>query len=98
MVCHGPENHRWKIFSDSLARLAFLLFILFSIPVGFHHQLLEPGISHEWKFIQVVLTFAVIIPSLMTAFALFATFEMRGRSLGGKGLFGWFKKTSMERR
>ncbi|MFD2637953.1 b(o/a)3-type cytochrome-c oxidase subunit 1 [Piscibacillus salipiscarius] len=87
-----PKIIGGKIFSDSLARLAFLLFILFSIPVGFHHQLLEPGISHEWKFIQVVLTFAVIIPSLMTAFALFATFEMRGRSLGGKGLFGWFKK------
>ncbi|RPF53224.1 b(o/a)3-type cytochrome-c oxidase subunit 1 [Aquisalibacillus elongatus] len=87
-----PKIIGGKIFSDSLARLAFLLFILFSIPVGFHHQLLEPGISHEWKFIQVVLTFAVIIPSLMTAFALFATFEMRGRSLGGKGLFGWVKK------
>ncbi|MGM8216099.1 b(o/a)3-type cytochrome-c oxidase subunit 1 [Bacillaceae bacterium W0354] len=81
-----------KIFSDSMARLAFLLFILFSIPVGFHHQLLESGISEGWKFLQVILTFAVIIPSLMTAFALFATFEMRGRSLGGRGLFGWFKK------
>ena len=28
----------------------------------------------------------------MTAFALFATFEMRGRELGAKGLFGWLKK------
>jgi cytochrome c oxidase subunit I len=87
-----PKIIGGKIFSDSLARLAFLLFILFSIPVGFHHQLLEPGISHGWKFFQVVLTFAVIIPSLMTAFSLFATFEVRGRNLGAKGLFGWFNK------
>ncbi|GEL77554.1 b(o/a)3-type cytochrome-c oxidase subunit 1 [Tenuibacillus multivorans] len=87
-----PKIIGGKIFSDSLVRLAFLLFILFSIPVGFHHQLLEPGISEGWKFVQVVLTFAVIIPSLMTAFSLFATFEMRGRRLGGKRLFGWFKK------
>ncbi|MDQ0271022.1 cytochrome c oxidase subunit 1 [Cytobacillus purgationiresistens] len=81
-----------KIFSDSLARFSFILFLLFSIPVGFHHQLMEPGIDASWKFIQVVLTFLVIIPSLMTAFSLFATFESYGRSKGAKGLFGWFKK------
>ncbi|AYC28550.1 b(o/a)3-type cytochrome-c oxidase subunit 1 [Paenisporosarcina cavernae] len=81
-----------KVFSDSLARLAFVLFILFSIPVGFHHQLTEPGISNFWKFLQVVLTFMVIIPSLLTAFSMFATFERSGRKNGGKGLFGWFTK------
>lgn len=80
------------VFSDSLARLAFMLFILFSIPVGFHHQLMEPGISSFWKFFQVVLTFMVIIPSLMTAFSMFANFERAGRKNGGKGLFGWFTK------
>lgn len=81
-----------KIFSDSLARLSFMLFLLFSFPVGLHHQLTEPGIDGFWKFIQVTLTFFVVIPSLMTAFSLFATFELRGRQLGAKGLFGWFKK------
>ncbi len=81
-----------KVFSDSLARLSFVLFILFSIPVGFHHQLTEPGISNFWKFLQVVLTFMVIVPSLMTAFSMFATFEISGRKKGGTGLFGWFKK------
>ena len=34
----------------------------------------------------------VVIPSLLTAFSMFATFEIRGRELGGKGVFGWFKK------
>lgn len=81
-----------KIFSDSLARLSFILFLLFSFPVGLHHQLTEPGIDGFWKFTQVVLTFFVIIPSLMTAFSLFATFELRGRELGAKGVLGWFKK------
>ncbi|WP_175991256.1 b(o/a)3-type cytochrome-c oxidase subunit 1 [Bacillus sp. Marseille-Q1617] len=87
-----PKIIGGKIFSDSLARLSFVLFLLFSIPVGFHHQLVEPGIDAFWKFLQVVLTFMVVIPSLMTAFSLFATFEMYGRSKGGSGLFGWFKK------
>ncbi|MGB3259987.1 b(o/a)3-type cytochrome-c oxidase subunit 1 [Paenisporosarcina sp.] len=87
-----PKLIGTKVFSDSLARLSFVLFILFSIPVGFHHQLTEPGISNFWKFLQVVLTFMVIIPSLMTAFSMFATFEISGRKKGAKGLFGWITK------
>lgn len=87
-----PKVIGGKIFSDALSRLSFILFLLFSIPVGFHHQLTEPGIAPSWKFFQVVLTFAVIVPSLMTAFSMFATFEMYGRWKGAKGIFGWWKK------
>src|SRR5699024_6703034 len=87
-----PKIIGGKMFSDSLARLSFILLLLFSIPVGFHHQLTEPGIDPFWKYLQVILTFLVVIPSLMTAFSLFATFEMRGRELGAKGIFGWVKK------
>ncbi|MFD0678941.1 MULTISPECIES: b(o/a)3-type cytochrome-c oxidase subunit 1 [unclassified Paenibacillus] len=87
-----PKVIGGKMFSDALARLAFILLLLFSIPVGFHHQLTEPGISSVWKYVQVVLTFMVVVPSLMTAFSLIATFEMHGRSIGAKGLFGWVKK------
>ncbi len=86
-----PKIIGGRIFSDSLARLSFMLFLLFSIPVGFHHQLMEPGISSFWKFLQVVLTFMVIVPSLMTAFSMFAMFELNGRAKGTKGLFGWVK-------
>lgn len=87
-----PKVLGTKLFSDSLARMSFLLFLLFSMPVGFHHQLLEPGIDPAWKFLQVILTFLVVIPSLMTAFAMFATFEGYGREKGAKSLFGFFKK------
>ncbi|KAA0547350.1 b(o/a)3-type cytochrome-c oxidase subunit 1 [Bacillus sp. BGMRC 2118] len=87
-----PKIIGGRVFSDSLARLSFILFILFSIPVGFHHQLVEPGIPAFWKFLQTVLTFMVIIPSLMTAFSMFATFEITGRQNGAKGIFGWFRR------
>lgn len=87
-----PKVIGGKIFSDSLARLSFMLFLIFSVPVGLHHQLTEPGIDGTWKFIQVVLTMAVVVPSLMTAFSILATFELRGRQLGGKGILGWIKK------
>lgn len=86
-----PKIIGGKIFSDSLARLSFILFLFFSIPVGLHHQLTEPGLDSTWKFIQVALTFMVVIPSLMTAFSLFATFEITGRRKGYGGLFGWLK-------
>jgi len=86
-----PKIIGGKIFSDALARLSFILFLFFSIPVGFHHQLTEPGIDATWKFVQVSLTFMVVIPTLMTAFSLFATFEITGRKKGFKGLFGWLK-------
>ena len=81
-----------KGFSDKLARLSFVLFLFFSIPVGIHHQLVEPGIDAFWKGLQVVLTFMVIVPSLITAFSLFASFETYGRKKGATGLFDWFKK------
>lgn len=86
-----PKIIGGKIFSDSLARFSFILFLFFSIPVGLHHQLTEPGLDSTWKFIQVVLTFMVVIPSMMTAFSMFATFEITGRKKGYGGLFGWLK-------
>ena len=69
-----PKIIGGKIFSDALARLSFMLFLLFSIPVGFHHQLTEPGIDSFWKFLQVVLTMMVVIPSLLTAFSIVCYF------------------------
>ena len=87
-----PKIIKGKLFSDALPRLTFILFILYSVPVGLHHQLQEPGIGSAWKFVQVALTYVVAIPSLMTAFAMLATFEMAGRAQGATGRFGWFKK------
>lgn len=87
-----PKIIGGKLFSDSLARLAFILFLLFSIPVGFHHQLMEAGVSDFWKFLQTVLTFLVIVPSLMTAFSIFGTFEQTGRAKGGTGMLSWLGK------
>ncbi len=86
-----PKLIGGRVFSDNLARLSFLLLLLFSIPVGLHHQLMEPGVDNAWKLVQVGLTFAVVIPSLVTAFSLFATMELAGRSRGFGGLFGWLR-------
>ncbi len=84
-----PKLAGGKLFSDPLARLVFMLFILFSVPVGLHHQYTDPGIGPVWKGIHAVLTYAVTFPSLITAFTLMASLEYSGRKRGGQGLVGW---------
>lgn len=87
-----PKQVGGKLFSEPLARLAFLLFIPLSLPVGFHHQYLDPGVAEGYKFIHALLTFAVFMPSAMTAFTVLASIETGGRARGGQGLFGWIRR------
>ena len=87
-----PKIIGGKLFSDSLTRLVVILLVILNIPGGFHHQIIDPGISEGWKFIHVFMSLAIGFPSMMTAFAMFAIFERTGRKKGGKGLLGWFKK------
>ncbi len=84
-----PKQVGGKMFSDSLARLAFWLFLVLSIPLGFHHQYVDPGVPAAWKFVHAVLTFSVFFPSMMTAFTVIASLEHGARQNGGTGLLRW---------
>lgn len=84
-----PKLAGGKLVSDPISRLVFILFLLFSVPVGFHHQFADPGIAPYWKMIHTVLTMLVAVPSLITAFTIAASLENAGRASGGKGLLGW---------
>ncbi|ETP70643.1 hypothetical protein G159_00820 [Planococcus glaciei CHR43] len=86
-----PKIIGGKIFSDSLARVAVVILVVANVPGGFHHQILDPGLSVELKFLHVIQTFMIIFPSLMTAFAMLATMERAGRSKGVTSLLGWWK-------
>jgi cytochrome c oxidase subunit 1 len=87
-----PKIIGGKIFSDVMARIAVILYVIFNVPGGFHHQIVDPGLSIGLKFMHVIMTFLIVFPSLMTAFVMFATFEMAGKEKGAKGLFGWWRK------
>jgi cytochrome c oxidase subunit 1 len=87
-----PRQAGGELVSDSLARLAFLLFLLFSTPVGFHHLFTDPGIPAAWKMIHSLLTMFVGIPSMLTAFTVGASLELGGKRRGGKGALGWIDK------
>ena len=84
-----PKQLGVPLFSDSVARVAFLLLMIFSIPVGVHHLFVDPGVSELAKISHSFLTFIVAVPSLLTAFNIGATLERAGRKNGSQGrLFG----------
>ena len=87
-----PKLSGGKLFSDFAGRLTFLWLVLYSAPVGIHHQFTEPGISSTWKFVHAFFTMLVAIPSFVTAFTLAASMEYGGRERGGRGLIGWWTK------
>ncbi|MGZ3775698.1 MAG: cbb3-type cytochrome c oxidase subunit I [Pseudobdellovibrionaceae bacterium] len=87
-----PRLAGGKTFSDFAGRFTFLILLLFSTPLGLHHQFTEPGISANWKAIHTVLTAIVALPSMVTAFSVAASLEFSGLINGGHGLFGWWKK------
>jgi cytochrome c oxidase subunit I len=72
--------------------VVFLIFLLLSIPTGFHHQYTDPGIGTGMKAVHAVLTFGVFFPSLITAFTVIYALEIGGRARGGTGLVNWFLK------
>ena len=84
-----PKAAGGRLFSDSLGRLVFVMFVVLSVPVGFHHQFTDPGITAGWKLTHAVLTYGVMYPSFVTAFTIIASLEIAGRMKGAKGLFNW---------
>jgi cytochrome c oxidase subunit I len=87
-----PKVAGGKLYSGNAGRLAFLLFLILSAPVGVHHQFSEPVFTPGTKLWVTILTFGVALPSFMTAFTVGASLEYAGRKRGAKGLFGWMAK------
>ncbi|SEH37039.1 cytochrome c oxidase subunit 1 [Halopenitus malekzadehii] len=86
-----PSIAGGRLFSDPLARVVFVLFLLLSTPVGIHHQYLDPGIAEGFKFVSMTNTMFLLLPSLLTAFTVVASVEYGARVRGGTGLFGWLR-------
>src|SRR4030095_2275171 len=78
-------------------RLTFILFLVYSLPVGMHHLLMDPEHGNGTKFIQVLLTAFVSVPTLLTIFTITASLEIAGRLRGGRGLFGWIAALPWDR-
>jgi cytochrome c oxidase subunit I len=86
-----PRAAGGRLYSDTMGRLTFIMFLVFSLPVGLHHLLMDPEHASGFKFLQSALTFLVVLPTLLTVFSISASLEIAGRVRGGRGRFGWIR-------
>src|SRR6516165_5833794 len=93
----APRAAGGRLYSDTIGRLTFILLLLYSLPVGMHHLLMDPEHGNGWKFIQVLLTGFVTVPTLLTIFSITASLEIAGRLRGGRGVFGWIAALPWDR-
>jgi cytochrome c oxidase subunit 1 len=92
-----PKLAGGRLFSDPLARVTFVLFLLLSTPVGFHHQYTDPGIPSGYKLVAMTNTMFLLLPSLLTLFTVVASMEHGARQNGSKGRLAWLKDLPWER-
>jgi len=84
-----PRAAGGRLYSDRMARVVFVLFLVLAMPIGIHHLFADPHIGAGFKFLHTVFTAGVAIPTLLTVFTLMASLEVAGRLRGGRGLLGW---------
>ena len=92
-----PRAAGGRLYSDTMGRLTFILFLVYSLPVGMHHLMMDPEHGNGTKFVQVLLTAFVSVPTLLTIFTITASLEIAGRLRGGRALFGWIATLPWER-
>ncbi len=80
-----------RLYSDTMGRIAFALFLVFSMPIGIHHLFADPEVGAGFKFVHAAMTAMVSLPTLLTVFTIVASVEIVARLRGGKGAFGWVK-------
>ena len=84
-----PRAIGGRLYSDPMARLAFVLFLVVAMPIGVHHLFADPQVGAGFKFMHSVFTAIVALPTLLTIFTICASAEIAGRLRGGRGVFGW---------
>jgi cytochrome c oxidase subunit 1 len=84
-----PRAIGGKLYSENMARISFILFLVVAMPIGVHHLFADPQVGAGFKFMHSALTGLVALPTLLTIFTLCASAEIAGRLRGGKGVFGW---------
>jgi cytochrome c oxidase subunit 1 len=85
-----------RLYSDTMGRVAFALFLVFAMPIGIHHLFADPMIGSGFKVMHTIFTAMVTVPTLLTIFTITATVELVARARGGRGALGWLKTLPWE--
>ena len=86
-----PRAIGGRIYSDTMARISFILFLVVAMPIGMHHTFTDPQVGAGFKFIHSAFTALVALPTLLTVFTICASVEIAARLRGGRGPFGWIR-------
>jgi cytochrome c oxidase subunit 1 len=86
-----PRAIGGRLYSDTMARIAFILFLVVAMPIGIHHTFADPQVGAGFKFVHSAFTALVALPTLLTVFTICASVEIAARLRGGRGPFGWIR-------
>lgn len=84
-----PRAIGGRLYSDAMARISFVLFLVVAMPIGIHHTFADPQVGAGSKFVHSAFTAIVALPTLLTVFTICASVEIAARLRGGRGPFGW---------
>ena len=85
-----------RVYSDTMARFSFALFLVFAMPIGIHHLFADPMVGSGIKMMHTIFTAMVAVPTLLTVFTIAATVELAARVRGGRGALRWLKALPWE--
>jgi cytochrome c oxidase subunit 1 len=91
-----PRAIGGRLYSDTMARISFALFLVFAMPIGVHHLFADPMVGSGIKMMHTIFTGMVAVPTLLTVFTIAATVELAARVRGGRGALGWLKALPWE--
>ncbi len=86
-----PRAIGGRLYSDTMGRIAFILFLVVAMPIGIHHTFADPEVGAGFKFIHSAFTALVALPTLLTVFTICASVEIAARLRGGRGPLGWIR-------
>ena len=86
-----PKAAGGRLYSDVMGRVAFILFVVFAMPIGIHHLFGDPQVGAGTKFLHTMFTLLIVIPTVITVFSIVASLEIGGRLRGGQGVLGWVR-------
>nr|WP_321984568.1 cbb3-type cytochrome c oxidase subunit I [uncultured Lichenicoccus sp.] len=97
-----PRAAGGRLYSDTMGRWSFIFLMVFGLPVGLHHLLMDPEHASAFKYIQTIFTAAVTIPTLLTIFTIIASLEIAGRIRSARsgqaaGTLGWIRALPWDR-
>jgi cytochrome c oxidase subunit 1 len=89
-----------KPLSEKYSRMAFLFYLVFTVPVATHHLIVDPAYSMPFKLINAtILALGLAVPSLIHAFVIPGALEKQARLKNPdmeRSLFGWMKELNWD--